>query len=478
MIEDEDMLVDLSDPTVTAPPPLVTVTLERESLDARWGFLTYNHRFPLTIGKAEDHVAHLLRKGDVIVSVNGTTPRTFDEAAVVMRQVQRRLVLTIDRSGSGATTAVPVAANVVHQQRRSAESASSALGAEGSLLSEVPQSTSPFAASDIQSQTADVASVVRPRPIVLNPIRSNFDLVLNHLQRPPRVAVYDRSTCPFDASQGFTEDFHDFVQNFLTEQALAAGAPNKDVRFDAISAVLGIGISRLPNELVKDVSVRGSEFIKKRDASQVGSHERERFAAQMNALCGAVQTAKQQRRETRKRLREERAAVVAAAKESLAAYKELCSSDASDIPLTNFSSQNWNSQTLRLQQAFMRQHASSGSAQGAGLFAPTMSLPLPVPQVVMLPTEGTPASDVDSSFATNVSSGATPSGSGDAMHHISRKKRRRIRQQAVMKTAKEVVASLGALALPAQLAALTSGVPGALNTAPTNIHNLPTPDEM
>lgn len=357
---EEELLIDLSN-TPVSEPDYLTVTLTRSSAEERWGFLTYNHRFPLTVGKVDDRLSNVLQKGDVVVSINGVVLESFESAAVLIRHAQEKMVLAIDRPHSaenGGHVDVKVAASTTVASSNGLSSntnkATGANGENGSLLiAHACVAVAPSARLTEKPQKLSVDAVL------LAATRSNVDAVLVHLPKPPRVALYNVQNCPLGEKEGFTGEFHQYLQQFLSQQALQAGSANKDVRFDAVTAAIGSGIARLPGELIKEISTKGSDTVKRQEATACSSYERERFVSQLNAICSVVQSCKRAREERKEELAAATRQRKAALRESLKAY-QLLYSDADDTSVLTGTASIKATSFAFARQAAMAQPAISG----------------------------------------------------------------------------------------------------------------------
>jgi hypothetical protein len=162
---------------------------------------------------------------------------------------------------------------------------------------------------------------------------------LMHLPKPPRVATYNRHECPLGPEYGFTDAFHSFIQDFLTEQALGSAAPSNDLRYDAITAVMKSGIARLPNELIRDITQRGGEVLRKQEAnSHYSSAEKDRFMTQMNAMNSIVQDKKRERQEHDDAARLRAAEAKARVRESMQLYHRMCGDGDDNLFITSLAS--------------------------------------------------------------------------------------------------------------------------------------------
>lgn len=328
---DDDDLVDLSVSGSAETPSHSVISLVRSSVDERWGFLLYNNRFPLMVGRVENpSITRLLLKGDIIQAINGVTVESFELAAQMMRMAKLQLNLTIDmssevRSAKKDSNGDP--AIVSPSPVSNGNEGSEALGS-----SPVPSLSSPFAMiSPITQQpwstTAPSADrkVLRVDPITITPSRSNVDVVLAHLPKPPRIATYNRHECPLGPEQGFTDAFHSFVQNFIAEQALASATPSTDLRYDAISAVMKSGIARLPNELIRDITQRGGDVLRRQEANvHCSGVERDRFITQMNSMNSIIQDKKRERQEAEDAEHQRQLSERARIKEAMQLYHRMC----------------------------------------------------------------------------------------------------------------------------------------------------------
>lgn len=430
--DESDQLVDLSDPNamVTAPDQYTVVVLERPNVLERWGFLTYNQRFPLTVGRVDHHRSHLLQKGDIIRAVDFTVPNSYESAAALVSRAQLRITLTIDRDHVAQASPIPIEIpSALSHMRSSAH-------VEGSS-EQLPdrRAALPLPPTALANKTQNVehrAGLSSPPatcavpPMTLQPLRSNVDLVLRHLPLPPREAVYDRCGCPFGADMGFDDKTHAFLEQFLVDQSLKVASPNSDVRFDAITAVAGSGIARLPNELLKDVSLRGAEFIKKRDAAQCGTVERERFLAQMNALHTAMFDVKSGLETAKGGRMESHAMRLNTARETLAAYRQLCGDSAPTGPTALAAPEPNDTKTQNFNRLAIASAAVPLPMPMPNPFPARTPLPLAPPgSLTSYPAYSQPQAAMQIGAVFPVPSASPQSESGSCETHTSRKKRRR-----------------------------------------------------
>ncbi|CUG93249.1 Hypothetical protein, putative [Bodo saltans] len=392
IMTEEDDLVDLSVTGISDAPTSCIVQLARSSTDERWGFLLFNNRFPLTVGKVDNvTLINSLFKGDVIVAINGVSVGSFDSAAQIMRAAGLELSLTVDLNSEA------------RQQRQREERAAvasagqqrSSLQGPGKLSSDNATTSpgadsSPFtiAPGDVALTATVPQKVLKVDPITVAPSRSNVDVVLMHLPKPPRVATYNRHECPLGPEYGFTEAFHTFIQDFLTEQALGSSAPTNDLRYDAITAVMKSGIARLPNELIRDITQRGGEVLRKQEAnSHFSSAEKDRFMTQMNAMNSIVQDKKRERQEEEEAIRQRAVETKTRVRESMQLYHRMCGDGDDNLFITSLASSSTtqhNNNNHHHHHGHHLDHLPLPSGQPSASFQTLMhhamaSAPLPVP---------------------------------------------------------------------------------------------------
>lgn len=322
MADDCDDLVDLSvNESTEDNSSLVALQIHRSTADERWGFLFYNNRFPLTVGRVDNPtVTHLLFKGDVVVGINGVMVESFEQGATMMRGAGLTLTLTIDCRHS-----------VLRGEPQQPQQPPSLAQSLTAVAKDAPAPMRPIASpftfgkeshGDGHPAARTTAPTLRVVPVAMIPSRSNIDILLNRLPKPPRVATYSQQGCPFTEKEGFTAGFHEWLKDFMTEEAFAE--PRNDLRFDAISTVMRKGIARLPNELIRDITHRGSDAARKQEATHVTVVDRERFMTQTNSMCSIVMLKKRERQGAEEdRVANDRA-TMGKIKEKLHMYQRLC----------------------------------------------------------------------------------------------------------------------------------------------------------
>ncbi|RNF22709.1 formin [Trypanosoma conorhini] len=265
-------------------PKTQMVHISRPAKTASWGFLTYSNCFPLRVGDVTSPRAASLKKGDEIVEINKAKPKDYEDAMQLFQRARLNLELRLCRRSVGgkhphvvrshstgssdvttpADAAGGVAAAVAspslpgHQggteatlspfhetprtrpgegrARYSAEMALEKLLREGGAngfggdsaaeldgtLSPLPEAFSAAVDDDIVRVWSRVFSRKRARTSDGH-AESHYAEVSGVLPRPVRQAIYDRSSCPFSAEEGFTSEFHAAVQHTLTASALSNG---------------------------------------------------------------------------------------------------------------------------------------------------------------------------------------------------------------------------------------------------------------
>lgn len=466
MADDDSDLVDFSIVELPRAPTTCVVQLLRASVEDRWGFLLYNNRFPLMVGKVDNAtISASLFKGDVIVAINGVSVVSFESAAQIMRAAGLELNLTIDLGSEFRQERLREEKAVAAQLNSTSASSS---GQKASVdIAAFSDAASPSIASKNSGDSSHPSSshqrVLRVDPITVTPSRSNVDVVLVHLPKPPRVATYNKHDCPFGPEYGFTEAFHKYIQDFLTEQALGGSSPTNDLRFDAITAVMRSGIARLPNELIRDITQRGGEVLRKQETnSHLSGTEKDRFMTQMNSMNSVIQDKKRERQEAVDAARQRDAASRVRIKESMQLYHRMCGDGDDNLFVTSLPSSSARANDYHYQQhgQLQQQHADALPlpAQPSAAFQTLMhhamaSAPPPVPSP----------------------QNADQSGAGDVTIHIplSRKqrKKRRVQQlkEQVQATHLEILAaspipSLESVGLPLPPAAFLQQLGGLVST--------------
>jgi hypothetical protein len=330
MMTEDDDLVDLSVSASSTTPAHATVSLVRSSIDEKWGFLLFNNRFPLMVGRvdASKAIAESLIKGDVITAINGVTMSSFDAAVQLMHHAKLQLSLTIDLASAARTCKTPAAGGGPSKSIRPDDASPLPL-ADGESPTAVGETSSPYAATAPHGWDAGPfgeppKKVLRVDPITITPSRSNVDVVLARLPKPPRIATYNRHECPFGQEQGFTDSFHNFVQDFIADQALGSATPNNDLRFDAISAVMKSGIARLPNELIRDITQRGGDVLRRQEANLHSGVERDRFFTQVNAMNTIILDKKRAHYEAKTAALQKAQTEAGRLREAMQLYQRMC----------------------------------------------------------------------------------------------------------------------------------------------------------
>ena len=230
---------DLVDPSAVL---LHTVVLRRFQTSETWGFKLRKNIFPLVVGQAEARQKLVIH--DVIISINGRRPQSYDEAIEMIQQAGKELQLLVS-SSSGTAPVQPAP---------------------------VPQPTSGASSSTVVAKPIAATTTVEPR--------YSIDGILKHIPRVTPSVIYDGSNCPFSPEEGFTESFHNKMQDFITMRSLGAyGA------VDRIVQLQGRGQVRSSEELVKYIGSKGAELVKRQPGNQA---EQQRAARQQNTLCALL----------------------------------------------------------------------------------------------------------------------------------------------------------------------------------------------
>jgi hypothetical protein len=430
---EEEALIDLSvddinhEDSIPDIPQQITVTLHRESTRVSWGiFIQGNRKFPLTIGKVDERLSHLLQATDVIVAINEVEPESYDEAVQLYRASKVRMVLTILRAPpfSAGDTGVFKSATTKASGDVHAPSSTAADGVVATGFHDAKSSGNDVYAFSQRSEiphkkhehpSSSSSSTLVIEPMVLQQMRSNLDVVLKFIAKAPRQAVYDRRRCPLGESDGFTASFHERIQSQLTQNALGelpstATAPHPkriDVRHDAVAAAQGIGLNRIPDELIRDISMRSIDQQKRQESHQVSGGDAERAQSLYMSLSQHLAKTKKGAEETKrsdyqalKRRRVE-------CQEALTLYQTLCGDEDDGVVWGNSSSSGGKSGG-----AFPRPNPSNS------LFSQSYQLPRGLSATTF-------ANHSHTTSGTTTSTGASGMGDVTVVTHVSKKKRKR-----------------------------------------------------
>jgi hypothetical protein len=252
---------DLVDPAVAG-----RVVSLRRAQDESWGFLTRRNKFPLVVGQAGNQTG--LCVNDIIELINGRRPRSYDEALLMIRSAGAELDLTV------SSPVAAEAAKQAPQPPRAPYSSSDAVSA--------PKGQS-------NAEAAPSAKQVIKTCVVTN-CSFNVDTILKYIPRVAPSVIYDRQHCPFTAADGFSDTFHDKLQDFITMRALGATGASAD----RIVAMQGRGHVRTVQELVHYIgTMSGVQGTSATVDMQAASR-------QHNTLCAMLGDLKQARDERAK----------------------------------------------------------------------------------------------------------------------------------------------------------------------------------